>query len=146
MKIFLGADHRGIEMKEQLYNYLKNTYDVEMIENEINENDDYVDYGILVSNLVSKTKDSLGLLICGNGIGMSIVANKFKGVRCARVIDEDDAYKCRNHNGANMIAFGSNLDFELVKKIVDKFLSTPYATEERHLRRIEKIIKLDSGE
>jgi len=146
MKIFLGADHRGIEMKEQLYNYLKNTYDIEMIENEINENDDYVDYGILVSNLVSKTKDSLGLLICGNGIGMSIVANKFKGVRCARVIDEDDAYKCRNHNGANMIAFGSNLDFELVKKIVDKFLSTPYATEERHLRRIEKIIKLDSGE
>ena len=77
---------------------------------------------------------------------MSIAANKVKGIRCARVTNVDDAFKCKNHNGANVIALGANLELEETKKIIDTFIVTKPASEERHLRRINKIIQFESGE
>ena len=71
---------------------------------------------------------------------MSITANKIKGIRCARVFDENDAFTAKNHNGANVIAFGINLDIDEIFKIIDTFIVTKNPCEERHLRRIEKIL------
>ena len=76
---------------------------------------------------------------------MSIAANKVKGVRAARVCSVDDACKAKNHNGANVITFGANLDFELIKEIIDSFIGTKAPDEERHLRRISKIEQYELG-
>ena len=76
---------------------------------------------------------------------MSIAANKVKGIRCARVFDENDAFTAKNHNGANVIAFGINLEFGEMTKIIDTFIATKAPCEERHLRRIKKIKEIEEG-
>ena len=127
MKIYMGADHQGVALRNVLESYLKE----EGLEVEI-------------SKLPNHEKN-LGILICGNGIGISIAANKVKGIRCARVTNSDDAFKAKNHNGANVIAFGGISD-ETAKEIVDMFISTKKATEERHLKRINKVSFYESNE
>lgn len=146
MKIFIGADHRGVELKEQLAIYLKEEgFDIELSKLINNETDDYPDFAFDIAKKVIKNENSLGILICGNGIGIGIAANKVKGIRCARVINSDDAYKAKNHNGVNMISFGG-ISFEEAKNIVDIFISTKTAFEERHLKRIQKIIDYENEE
>ncbi|MBD9075291.1 RpiB/LacA/LacB family sugar-phosphate isomerase [bacterium] len=146
MKIFIGADHRGYAMAQQIYEELKKeNYEIFYTKVATTESDDYPDFAFDVSKHVMESPENLGILLCGNGIGISIAANKVKGIRCARVINEDDAYKARNHNGANVIAFGG-LSLEEAMKIVHKFIMTPAANEERHLKRIQKIINYENGE
>uniref|UniRef100_UPI003FF11B21 RpiB/LacA/LacB family sugar-phosphate isomerase n=1 Tax=Candidatus Ventrenecus sp. TaxID=3085654 RepID=UPI003FF11B21 len=146
MKIFIGADHRGYVMAHQIYEELKKeNYEIFYSKVANTESDDYPDFAFDVSKHVMESPENLGILLCGNGIGISIAANKVKGIRCARVLNEDDAYKARNHNGANVIAFGG-LSFEEAMKIVHKFIMTPAANEERHLKRIQKIINYENGE
>ena len=147
MKVFIASDHRGENLKNNVYNYLKDN-NIEILEIGLsnNELDDYPDFAFKLCKLVNENENSLGILICGNGIGMSIAANKVKGIRCARVVDQDDAFKAKNHNGANVIAFGENIDLEKAKEIVDTFILTKSASEERHLKRINKIIQYENGE
>ena len=146
MKIFLGADHRGVDLRNVLFEYLKEEgIEVEVSSLPNSELDDYPDFAFDVCHKVIKNDNSLGILICGNGIGISIAANKVKGIRCARVINSDDAFKAKNHNGANVIAFGGISD-ETAKEIVDMFISTKKATEERHLKRINKVSFYESNE
>ena len=83
-------------------------------------------------------------MLCGSGIGMSIAANKIKGIRCARVSNEDDAFTAKNHNGCNVIALSSQINIDEIKQIIDTFIVTKNPSEERHLRRIEKINKIES--
>lgn len=145
IKIFLGVDHQGAKFKEEIFEYLNsNGIEVEdtMIQNEAL--DDYPDFAFEVCDKVLN-HNGLGILVCGNGIGMSIAANKVKGIRCARVVNENDAFAAKNHNGANVIAFGTDIDIEDIKKIIDTFIATKSPTEERHLRRIEKIINKENG-
>ena len=147
MKIFIGSDHRGVELKKQIISSLKE--DGFFIQDTILENseyDDYPDFAFEVGENVVKNEDALGILICGNGIGISIAANKIKGIRCARVVNEDDASKAKNHNGANVISIGADEDIENALQIVNVFISTKPASEERHLKRIDKIIKYEQGE
>ncbi len=146
MKIYIGSDHRGIELKEEIIKYLKEE-GLNVIPSSVpnSETDDYPDFAFDVAKNVLKNPDSLGIVICGNGIGISIAANKVKGIRCARVINSDDAFKAKNHNGANMIAFGG-LDIEVAKEIVDIFITTQSAREQRHLKRIEKITQYENGD
>ena len=147
MKVFIASDHRGKDLKNSIYSYLKeNNIEVLEIGLENNELDDYPDFAFKLCKLVMENENSLGILICGNGIGMSIAANKVKGIRCARVVDQDDAFKAKNHNGANVIAFGENIELNVAKEIVDTFILTKSASEERHLKRIEKVIKYENGE
>ena len=147
MKVFIAADHLGIDVKHNLIKYLKsNGINALEIGIENKELDDYPDFAFKLGRLVNENVGSLGILICGNGIGMSIAANKVKGIRCARVINSDDAFKARNHNGANVIAVGANIDFEILKEIVDTFISTKSADVERYLKRINKIINYENGE
>ena len=147
MKVFIAADHLGVKTKNELNEYLKSNQ-IEVLEiglpNE--ELDDYPDFAFKLGNLVNNNPDSLGILICGNGVGMSIAANKVKGIRCARVVSVDDAFKAKNHNSANVIAIGANLDISLIKEIVDTFLSTKTPSLDRYLRRVDKIINYEKGE
>jgi ribose 5-phosphate isomerase B len=145
MTIFIGSDHRGVTLKKQIIDSLtEDGFNVLDTKLENNEHDDYPDFAFEVGENVVKTKDSLGILICGNGIGISIAANKVKGIRCARVLSEDDAFKSKNHNGANIIAIGADIDLDNALKFINVFISTKAATEERHLNRINKIIKYES--
>lgn len=146
MKIFIGSDHRGVELKNQIIAKLKETYmEVEDTKLQNNESDDYPDFAFEVGENVINNNDSIGILICGNGIGISIAANKVKGIRCARVLNEDDAYKSRSHNGANIIALSAEIDINENLKIIKTFINTEQAKEERHIKRIEKIIKYEQG-
>ncbi len=145
MKIFIGADHQGAQTGKELEKMLNEEgYEAEYTKLENNPEDDYPDFAFDVCSHVLKENNSIGVLICGNGIGISIAANKVKGIRCARVVNEIDAYHAKNHNGANVIAFGG-LDSKNAFNIIKKFIETPSPTEERHLRRIAKIIEIEKG-
>lgn len=146
MKIIIGSDHRGVALKNMLIDYLK-SQEIEVLTTDLenHDTDDYPDFAFEVANKVLTIENSLGIVICGNGIGISIAANKVKGIRCARVVNSDDAFKAKNHNGVNMIAFGG-LDEEEAKQIVDMFITTKPAGEERHLKRIQKMIDYENGE
>lgn len=146
MRIIIGSDHRGVSLRKQIIERLKEDGFI-VLETTIpnNENDDYPDFAFDVANKIED--DDLGVLICGNGIGISIAANKVKGIRCARVINSDDAFKAKTHNGANIIALGADGNtLDDAMEIINTFISTKPASEERHLNRINKIIKYENGE
>lgn len=147
MKIFIGCDHRGVELKKTIKERLKED-DIETIDTKLlnSENDEYPDFAFEVGESVLSNPNSIGILICGNGIGISIAANKVKGIRCARVLTPDDAFKSKNHNGANIIALSSEVDIDTTMQIINIFITTKPASEERHLKRINKIIKYENGE
>ena len=125
MKIFIGSDHRGVNLKEQIKKLLEEDgFLVNDTKTQNNDSDDYPDFAFEVGESVLKNEGSLGILICGNGIGISIAANKVKGIRCARVVSEDDAFKAKNHNGANVIAIGADDEIGKVMEIISVFIST----------------------
>lgn len=142
MTIYIGADYRGKSLKEQVVDYLKtrnlNVVDPFYDDREIN---DYTDFAFAVGEKVRDDKDSLGILICGSGSGVCIAANKVKGIRCVRAATVNDAFLGRDHDGANILALGSEItpDINLVKEIIDTFLSTPMPTLERRVKRFEQI-------
>lgn len=147
MKVFIAADHKGIKEKQEIKSYLQaNDISVEEIDLKNYELDDYPDFAFQLGEKIIKEHNSLGILICGNGVGMSIAANKVKGIRAVRAVGVDDAFKGKNHNGANVLCLGSNLSLDLMKEIIDTFITTKAPSEERYLRRMEKIIKYENGE
>ena len=96
----------------------------------------------LCKSVLSKDVD-MGILICGTGIGMSIVANKFKGIMCAKVDNSDEARLAKEHNHANVISFSAKKTMWEIKDIVDAYLRSEYLEDERYLRRIEEIEKIE---
>lgn len=144
MRIGLACDHGGFELKEELKAFLKST-GVEPVDmGSFNEESvDYPDLGVLVAEKVSRGELERGILICGTGIGMSIVANKFPGVRAALANDLYSARCSREHNDANILVIGGRMiGREVAKEIVKVWLSTPFAGG-RHQRRIDKIKALE---
>lgn len=140
MKIGIANDHRGVEVKQKLIKYLEDSgYNVINYGTNTNESVDYPDFAFKVGEAVARNEIDAGILICNTGIGMSIAANKVKGVRCARVVDEYDAEMTRIDNNANIIALSSRMNVEKLKNIVKIFLNTKHDKSERHDRRIEKI-------
>ena len=141
--IFIGADHRGFKIKESLRPYLKELgYEVVDLGNDhLDETDDYPDFANAVAGKVSKNSETdKGILICGSGIGMSIAANKFKGIRAAQVDKIEQAVLSRKDNNANVLTLsGNDLSESEAKEIVKVWLETPFSKEERHERRIKKI-------
>lgn len=146
MKIFIATDHRGVDIEKQIIDYL-NGLNVEVVSSKLEhyDTDDYPDFAFDVCKNVVNNTDSLGILICGTGIGMSIAANKVKGIRAARCVSVDDAYYSKYHNAANVLCLGMNSSLEEMYEIIDTFINTKSAVEEKHLRRIEKIINYESG-
>jgi ribose 5-phosphate isomerase B len=141
MNISIGSDHRGFGLKEKLKEYLKNNnHSVKDCGTDSDASVDYPDFSKKVGESVSKGESQYGIVICGSGIGVSIAANKVKGVRAVNATNKDMAEMSRKHNNANVICFGSDfIDFETAVKYWEIFSTTEFEGGERHNRRIEKI-------
>lgn len=137
--IAIGSDHAGYELKEGLNKYLIELgYETLDLGTKDLSSVDYPDFGRKVGEKVVKDHLDFGIVICGTGIGISIAANKVKGVRAALVYDEEMAMLAKMHNNANVIALGGRkTSLEEAKKIVDAFLGATF--EERHQRRLDMI-------
>ncbi len=146
MKIAIGADHRGYKLKRVLVEFLRGKgHDVTEYGAQSEESYDYPDAAIPVGEAVSSGKADRGILICMTGIGMSIAANKVKGVRAALVTSEEFAELSRRHNNANVICLqGGYVDPEDAKKFVEIFLKTDFEGG-RHARRVKKITDYESS-
>lgn len=148
MKIFIGADHAGFQLKEGLKIYLQGLgYDVEdMGAKEFNPEDDYPDFILPAAKKVAESPaEYRGIVIGGSGQGEAICANKVRGIRAAVIYDEYSARMSRQHNDANMMALGARtMDAETAKRLVKIWLETPFSGEERHKRRLKKISEIEN--
>lgn len=144
MKIGIGSDHGGFALKEELKTFMEEkgievvdfgTYNTESV--------DYPDYGEAVAKAVVKGEVERGIVICGTGIGISLSANKVKGIRCALCGDVYSAKMSRAHNNANMIALGGRVvGVDLAKEILSAYLNSEFESG-RHQRRVEKISEIE---
>lgn len=146
MKVAIACDHAALELKNAVKKHLTDR-GFEVVDFGINEpgSVDYPDYALPVAEAVAGGKVDKGILICGTGIGMSICANKVKGIRCALCSDTFSAHATREHNDANVLAFGERVvGGGLALDIVDAFLDTPFSNAERHVKRIDKITAIEN--
>lgn len=139
--IALGCDHGGLELKNTVIKYLEdNKIEYKDFGTYTPDSVDYPVYGKLVANAVASGECEKGILICGTGIGISITANKVKGIRAALCHDVFSAKATREHNDANILAMGGRVVGPgLALEIVKAFLETPFSNDERHIRRIAMI-------
>lgn len=178
MRIYLGADHAGLKLKEKVKKYLEarggsrisprvslpSKYKIfDLGAKKFMKTDDYPDYAKKVASKVAlashrtseassgsglqvaKSRD-FGILFCGSGHGMCIAANKVKGIRAVAVSTAKEAKITREHNDANVLCLsGWRIPFVRAKKIIETFLKTPFSREKRHIRRIEKIRKIEEA-
>jgi ribose 5-phosphate isomerase B len=142
MRVHLGSDHAGFELKTRLVERL-----VELGHEPVDHGpavydavDDYPPYVLRAAEATAKEPDSLGIVIGGSGNGEAIAANKVKGIRCALAHSEETAQLGREHNNANVVSVGARMHDEATAvRLVEVFLATPYSGEERHTRRIEML-------
>lgn len=142
MKIFIGSDHGGYELKEELKGFLEELgYEVEdMGAHTLDPDDDYPDFIFPTAEKVAQNPGNMGIVIGRSGNGEAMAANKVKGIRAALCWNEEIARKAREHNDANVLSLGADfVSVEKAKKIVKTFLETPFSGEERHKRRLQKI-------
>lgn len=146
MKIGIASDHRGYDLKELILKEFKRD-NLELIDYGTDSEDpaDYPDLAFKLSEDIRDNKINFGITICGSGIGMSIACNKVKGVRCARVKDIEDVIVSRNDNDANVISFSGKSSLELSMAILNRMIDTPASTEERHIRRRNKIAEYEEN-
>lgn len=139
--IAVGSDHGGYELKQEIISYLKEkNLEYKDYGTDSKESCDYPVYAKKVANAIVNGECDRGILICGTGIGISITANKIKGIRAALCHDTFSAQATREHNDANILAMGARVVGPgLALKIVDTFLNTKFSNDERHIRRIEQI-------
>lgn len=148
MVIYLGADHRGFELKEFAKHLLKEEgYEVlDMGSNQKVEDDDYVDFAKAVAEKVSLDPvNARGILFCGSGAGMDVTANKFPRVRSVLGFSPDQVFDARRDDDVNILSLAADYLSETdAKNIINVFMSTPFAGEERHRRRLEKIYDIEN--
>lgn len=148
MKIYLGADHGGFELKEKVKERLM-TEGHEVVDigakQKIDE-DDYVDYASVVGEELGFEQDAFGILFCRNGVGVSIVANRFPAVRCALGFDVNQIEKARNDDDVNCLAIPADyMDEEKAFAVIDAFLKAKFSGEDKYVRRLEKMSLLQTG-
>lgn len=147
--IYLGADHAGWALKEEIEEYLKNEgYQVvDMGNADLVEDDDYPDFSYAVAKRVVTDPDSRGIVLCGNAQGVCIVANKVRGVRAATGFNEEAAQTSRSDDDANILCLpGRLMDIKEAKKIINTWLNTPFSQADRHQRRLKKVEEIESLE
>ena len=144
MKIALGCDHGGYEMKQYVIQLLeKMGHEVEDFGCYSAESCDYADFGVPAARAVAEGRCDWGIVLCTTGIGISIAANKIKGIRCAHCADCLEAELCRRHNNANMMAIGAGFTGKnMVERMVQVFLNTEFEGG-RHERRVNKMMALE---
>ncbi len=146
MVIAIASDHRGVDCKKEVIEYLnKNNHEVIDCSPINTETDDYPDFAFKVCEKVTKKEADIGILVCRTGIGMSIAANKVKGIRCAKVDSVEDAILCRNDNAANVMAFSYTKSMEEIAKLMEAFMTAEVLTDKRHERRVKKIMDYEEG-
>ena len=147
MRIHIGSDHAGLELKAELMKHLSsNGHDVtDHGPFEYDALDDYPDFCIPAAEAVAKDPSSLGIVLGGSGNGEQIAANKVKGIRAALAWSIETAKLAKEHNNANVIAVGGRMhEISFVKEIIDAFIDEPFSHDERHLRRIAKISNFEN--
>lgn len=147
VRIAIGSDHAGLELKNHLADHLRSAgHQLFDLGTHSADSVDYPDFGAAVGRLVAAGDVTFGVCCCGTGIGISIAANKIRGVRAAVVHDVTTAHLAREHNDANVVCFGSRVIGELVAiEALDAFVSAVFAGE-RHAQRIEKIHRLEEAQ
>ena len=145
MKISVACDHGGLALKNAVVDWLKqNGYKVTDHGTDSPASCDYPDYAVKAAEAVAEGVCDFGIVVCTTGIGISIAANKVKGVRCALCSEPLSAKMTRLHNDANMLALGGGIvGVNLGLEIVKTFLDTPFSEEEKHVRRIGKIAEIE---
>ena len=147
MRIAIGSDHRGFDVKRRIRSLLEQMgHEVLDFGPDSSESVDYPDFAFQVARAVSEGKVERGILICGTGIGMCIAANKVPGVRAAPCHDSITAEMSRRHNDANVLCLSADLlGEELIERMLRIWLETDFESG-RHARRVEKITRFESGE
>lgn len=145
MKIAVACDHGAFDLKQEVVSHLKSEgYEVEDFGTHSKDSCDYPDFAAPAAKAVAAGQCDMGVLLCTTGIGVSITANKVKGIRCALLSDLLSAELTRLHNNTNMMALGAGVVGEnLALAIIDKWLTTPFSGEARHQRRIDKMMALE---
>ncbi len=145
-KIIIASDHGAVALKSEIISFLK-TRNCEIKDMGVNSDDpvDYPDIAVTACEEFKKGGYDFGILLCGTGIGMSITANKVKGIRCAQIQDLFTAEMAKAHNDANFIAFGGRVKYSVpVTKMIEKFMDTKFAGD-RHARRVAKIMDTEKS-
>lgn len=144
MKIAIATDHNGVNEKKEI---IKRLPDIEWVDKSPNNNDtdDYPDFAFAVCDAINNGEADLGVLMCGTGIGMSIAANKVKGILCGHCSDVQQAHLTREHNHANIMAVSYKQDIDQIVEMIIEFVKTEPSTEERHNRRVQKILDYENG-
>jgi ribose 5-phosphate isomerase B len=149
MKISIGADHAGFDMKQQLIEFVqklghtvhdKGTF-------EAGKPDDYPDYAILVAEDIRSGAADRGILVCGSGVGVSVAANKFKGIRAGLCHDHYSAHQGVEHDDMNVLVLGARIIGQmLANDVTEAFLQAKFSGEERHVRRLNKVKGIEQNE
>ncbi len=145
MKIVIANDHAAVELKQEIASFIEGLgYEVVNIGTDSHDSCDYPEYGKKAADMVASGQADLGVLICGTGVGISLAANKVKGIRCGVCSEATTARLIRQHNNANMIAFGARIvGSELAKDIVQAFLSAEFMGG-RHAARVDMISAIEN--
>ena len=146
MKIGFANDHRGYQLKENLKSkILELGYEVKDFGTNSTESVDYPDFAFELGKAIVEKNVDFGVAICGSGIGISIACNKVKGIRCAKVNNVEEARITRIDNNSNIIAFGEKTPLDLAYEMIKEFITTEFSNEEKHHRRVNKIIKYEEN-
>ena len=149
MKISIGADHAGYEMKRELVSFIEKlghtVHDVGTFEPE--KPDDYPDYAALVAEDIRSGQAERGILVCGSGVGVSVAANKFKGIRAGLCHDHYSAHQGVEHDDMNVLVLGARIIGPmLAQDAAEAFLKAAFSKEERHVRRLDKVKGIEKNE
>jgi ribose 5-phosphate isomerase B len=147
MKIAIGADHAGYHLKQDILEYVRYLgYDCEDFGTNSTDAVDYPDVAVKVAQSVAQGKANYGIILCGTGVGVSITANKVKGIRAAVCNDTFTAHETRAHNDANVLCMGGRVvGIGVARDIVKIWLETRFSQGERHMRRVTKMNALDEA-
>ena len=146
MRVGIATDHNGVDQKANIIFFLgEQNIEVLDFSKDNTPTDDYPDFALRVANAIKNNEIDLGILMCGTGIGMSIAANKVKGIRAAKVTTNDEARLAREHNNANIICLSYKEYPDKLNELIEIFINTPFSTDERHIRRVNKIKDIENN-
>lgn len=148
MKIYIGADHRGFDLKKELVRFLLNRKAdfADLGASSLDPKDDYTVYAKKVADFVTKEKDSKGILLCGSGVGVDVAVNKFDGIRASVGINADQVTAGRRDDDMNVLVIAADfIKVDEAKQMLEKFLKTKFQKNTRHTRRLKDIKKIEES-
>ncbi len=144
MRIVVGSDHAGFNLKEELKSFIGNEYEIIDVGTHSTDPADYPDYAEALALEIVENRAERGILICGSGVGASIASNKIPGIRAGICHDTYSAHQSVEHDNVNVLVLGARIiGIEVAREIVVSFLSAQYTAEERHERRLGKLLDIE---